>query len=322
MKGTFFRTLLDVAQHDPAIDLLTGDLGFGSIEPFVKQFPGRFLNVGVAEQNLAGIAAGLALCGRTVFAYSIANFPTLRCLEQIRNDICYHKANVKIVAVGGGFSYGALGVSHYATEDLAILRALPEMLVIAPADAHEVEGAVRAIAAHRGPCYLRLGRSGDDSLHAGAPRFEIGRAMRVREGTRLTIVTTGEMLRTGINVCDALTAHGLSAALLSMHTIKPLDADAVVAEARRTGAVFTIEEHSVIGGLGGAVAEVLAEADLDGPVTFKRFGVPSAFPDLVGTQDYLRERHGLSPAFITTSIMAALAKSVPWTRGPEKETTR
>src|ERR1700674_786827 len=174
MRTAFFTALLEAAGDDPRINLVTADLGFGVVEPFAKRFPDRFLNVGVAEQNMTGIAAGLAMSGKTVFTYSIANFPTLRCLEQIRNDVCYHRADVKVVTVGGGFSYGALGMTHHATEDLAIMRALPEMTVIAPGDPIETVHATRAIASTPGPVYLRLGRAGEAAIHTGPLEFQLG----------------------------------------------------------------------------------------------------------------------------------------------------
>src|SRR5436189_1736405 len=157
MRLSFIQSLCEAAERDGRVHLLTADLGYSVVEPFARAFPRRFTNVGVAEQNLIGVAAGLALCGKVAFVYSIANFPTLRCLEQIRNDVCYHDASVKIVAVGGGFAYGALGMSHHATEDLAVMRAIPRMTVVAPGDPVEAELATRAIAASPGPCYLRLG---------------------------------------------------------------------------------------------------------------------------------------------------------------------
>src|SRR5437667_4581521 len=165
MRSAFFDTLVRLAEDDERITLVVGDLGFGVIEPFARRFPDRFLNAGVAEQNMTGIGAGMALSGKVVFTYSIANFPTLRCLEQVRNDVCYHAADVKIVAVGGGFAYGSLGMTHHATEDLALMRALPGMVVVAPGDPIEVELATRAVVEHRGPCYLRLGRVGEPCVH-------------------------------------------------------------------------------------------------------------------------------------------------------------
>lgn len=161
MRDTFVRTLIDLARKDPNIELVTGDLGFGVLKPFWETLPNQFLNAGIAEQNMTTVAAGMALSGKTVFTYSIGNFPTLRCLEQIRNDCAYHQANVKIVCVGGGFVYGALGMSHQATEDIAVMRALPDVAVLCPGDLVEAEAATKAIADYPGTCYLRLGRGGE-----------------------------------------------------------------------------------------------------------------------------------------------------------------
>jgi transketolase len=306
MRGAFFRALMQVAEQDSNVHLLVGDIGFGVVEPFTERFPDRFLNVGVAEQNMTGIAAGMALSGKTVFTYSIANFPTLRCLEQVRNDVCYHKANVKIVAVGGGFAYGALGMTHHAIEDLAILRALPEMTVIAPADPLETERATCAIAAQPGPCYLRLGRAGEPSIHSEPIDFEIGKAIRVREGDDITLISTGGLLATALEVARSIASRGFQARVLSMHTLKPLDVEAVLAAARETRAIVTLEEHSLIGGLGSAVAEVLAESS-DVRVAFKRIGAPSALARLVGGQEFLRDANGLSVRAVLQSVESLLA---------------
>jgi transketolase len=301
MRGAFFRGLMDLAGQDSRIFLLVGDLGFGVVEPFMQKFPERFLNMGVAEQNMTGVAAGIALTGKIVFTYSIANFPILRCLEQVRNDVCYHRANVKIVSIGGGYSYGALGMSHHATEDLAILRALPEMVVIAPGDPFEAEAATRAAAVYDGPCYLRLGRAGEPTVHESRIDFQLGRAIRVREGDGLTLISTGAMLRTAVDVADLLAARGTPVRVLSMHTVKPLDTEAVLAAAQETRAIVTIEEHSIFGGLGGAVAECLAEsAELRVP--FRRLGIPQSFSAPPGTQDFLREQCGLSATSILRSL--------------------
>ncbi len=310
MRGAFFRALLELAEHDDKVHLVVGDLGYGVTETFAKRFPDRFLNAGVAEQNMTGIAAGMALCGKTVFTYSIANFPILRCLEQVRNDVCCHRANVKIVAVGGGLAYGSLGSSHHATEDLAILRSLPEMVVVAPGDPVEAEAATNAIAAYQGPCYLRLGRAGEPAVHSRKINLQLGKAIQLRDGNDLTIITTGGMLETAARVSESLCAKGLQTRLLSMHTVKPLDVAAVLSAARETGAVFTLEEHSVIGGLGGAVAEVLAESS-ERHVTFRRFGLPSAFCRTVGTQEFLRAQHGLSAEALAETIGALFASHRP-----------
>jgi transketolase len=305
MRSAFFRTLLDLAEHDERVTLVVGDLGFGVVEPFARRFPLRFINAGVAEQNMTGIAAGLALSGRVVFTYSIGNFPTLRCLEQIRNDICYHQADVKIVAVGGGFAYGALGMSHHATEDLAIMRALPGMIVVAPGDPLEVEHATRAVVTQSGPCYLRLGRTGERPIHGPSVLFKLGRAIRVREGRALAIISTGGMLETALGAAEQLSAAGVEARVVSMHTLKPIDEVEVGSAAAETGAIATLEEHGVIGGLGSAVAEILAESA--GPrVRLKRFGVPPTFVSEIGSQEYLRARCGLSPSAVAESLRSWL----------------
>jgi transketolase len=303
VRAAFIRTLVELAEADPRINLVVGDLGFGVVEPFAARFPGRFVNAGVAEQNMTGVATGMALCGKIVFTYSIANFPTLRCLEQIRNDVCYHRAAVKVVSVGGGLGYGALGVSHHATEDIAVLRALPNMTVVAPGDPVEAELATRAIIEEPGPCYLRLGKSGEPRLHPAHARldFRLGKALTVLEGDDLTLISTGTMLATAVQVAERLAGEGMQARVLSMHTVKPLDSEAVLAAARQTAAVVTLEEHSVIGGLGSAVAEVLAESD-QFRVPFKRLGVPPAFTSIVGSQEYLKAAYGLSVEGILNSL--------------------
>lgn len=308
MRGAFFSVLLELAERDERVHLVVGDLGFGVIEEFARRFPNRFLNAGVAEQNMTGIAAGMALSGKIVFTYSIANFPILRCLEQVRNDVCYHNANVKIVAVGGGLAYGALGATHHATEDLAILRSLPQMMVVAPGDPVETEGATRAVAAHAGPCYLRLGRAGEAKVHRTPIDFVLGRAIEMREGRDATLISTGGMLGTAMQAADLLCEAGVQTRVLSMHTVRPLDTVAIESAVRETGAVFTLEEHSVVGGLGGAVAEFLAE-NWDAPVVFKRFGLPSEFSCFVGSQEYMRARHGLTAEAVALGIRAKMEKA-------------
>ena len=310
MRTAFLRTIEELAALDPRINLVVGDLGFSVVESFAGRFPRQFLNAGVAEQNMAGLAAGMALSGKVVFIYSIANFPTLRCLEQIRNDACYHGADLKVVSVGGGFSYGALGMTHHALEDLAILRALPGMVVLAPGDPLEVEGATRAIVRHRGPCYLRLGKAGEPVVHKSPPDFVIGRAIPAREGRDLTLISAGGMLHTCVEAADRLSARGIEARVLSMATLKPLDADAVLQAAEETGAILTVEEHSVIGGLGGAVAEVLAQRARR-RTPFRILGVEDRFTREVGGQEHLRRLHGL-----TAEAVAAAA--IELTRSAER----
>ena len=308
MRTAFIEALTRCAERDRRITLVVGDLGYGVVGEFARRFPDQFLNAGVAEQNMTGLAAGMALCGKIVFTYSIANFPTLRCLEQIRNDVCYHRADVKVVSVGGGLGYGALGMSHHATEDLAILRALPGMTVLSPGDPIETACAVEAVARTPGPCYLRLGKGGEPAVHPARPDFEVGKALVVREGTDLTVIATGGMLAVAANAADALAREGVSARVLSIHTIKPLDVGAILDASETTPVLATLEEHSILGGLGGAVAEVLAESDLP-RVAFRRIGLPSAYAKEVGDRDGLRRIHGLDEAGVLATLRDLLDSS-------------
>jgi len=310
MRNAFIQTLTEVAARDPRVTLVVGDLGFGVVTDFAKRFPGQFLNVGVAEQNMTAVAAGMALAGRIVFAYSIANFPTLRCLEQVRNDVCYQNANVTIVAIGGGMAYGALGATHHATEDLAVMRTMPGMKVVAPGDPREAAAATRAAAAGIGPTYVRLGRADEPIVHTGEVPWALGRAIPVREGRRLTLISTGEMLATAVGAADRLADRGCDVRVLSMHTLKPLDGEAVVEAASQTGTIVTLEEHSVIGGLGGAVAETLSEAQL-GNVRFQRIGLPSEFTKEVGDQEYLRRHYGLDVDSVVRRVAELLKQDCP-----------
>lgn len=260
MRTAFIETLMESAENDDRIWLLTGDLGYSVLEPFAARFPNRYLNVGVAEQNMTGVAAGLAMSGKIVFTYSIANFPTLRCLEQIRNDVCYHNANVKIVAVGGGLAYGAQGYTHHAVEDLAVMRVLPNMAVIAPGDPVETRLATRAIVAWQGPCYLRLGKAREPVVYDTEPSFKIGTPTVVRTiGTDVTLISTGAMLKNTVDAAELLKLEGVHATVIAMHTIKPIDR-AALRSMINSPVVMTVEEHSVTGGLGSAVLETLADS--------------------------------------------------------------
>ncbi len=308
MRTAFIETLNELADKDPRVCLIVGDLGYSVIEEFANKHPDQFVNAGVAEQNMIGLAVGMALSGKVVFTYSIGNFGTLRCLEQIRNDVCYHRANVKVVTVGGGLAYGNLGVTHHASEDVAIMRALPNMTVVAPGDPVEARLATRAVVALDGPAYLRLGKAGEPIVHADEPSFTLGRAITMREGSDLTLIASGSMLATSDRVAAQLTEKGLSVRLLSMHTIKPLDRDAVVRAATETRFVFTLEEHSIEGGLGGAVAEVMAELDVSRAL-LKRIGLRPQFNAEVGDQKYLKSLHGLDEEGVMKTIQPIIAGS-------------
>jgi len=304
MRSAFIEELARLARLDRNIVLVVGDLGFGVVGKFAEELPAQFVNAGVAEQNMTGLAAGMALSGRTVLTYSIANFPVIRCLEQIRNDVCYHDANVKIVAVGGGMAYGSLGMTHHATEDLAIMRAMPNMVVLAPNDPVEAKLATRAAIEHRGPVYLRLGKQGEKRVHAADPDFRIGKSIRMREGGDATLLVTGGLLQNALEAAELLAGKGIQAAVVSMPCLKPFDAQSLDGST----ALFTIEEHSIIGGLGGVVAETLMEAGTR-PTLFKRIGLPGEqFSSKVGDQDYLRREFGLDADGIALTIERVLSR--------------
>jgi transketolase len=303
MRDAFVRALTAIALQDPNTMLLTGDLGFGVLTDYARAFPKQYLNVGVAEQNMTGVAVGLALAGKTVFTYSIGNFPTLRCLEQIRNDVCYHNANVKIVCIGGGLCYGALGISHHATEDLAIMRALPNLTVVAPGDTEETSLATRAVYEQHGPCYLRLGRGGEANVHVALSAFELGKAIMLFSEGDIAVLSIGGILSNVVAARKLLEVEHISASLHSLHTLNPLDRDVIERLAASAILIVTVEEHSIIGGLGGAVAEILAE--LSAPkARLIRIGLPAGFSSEVGDQEYLRGIYGLSPHAIASRILA------------------
>lgn len=306
MRGTFVSTLMELAEKDPNVHLVTGDLGFGVLKPFWERFPDQFTNAGIAEQNMTSFAAGMALEGKTVFSYSIGNFPTLRAVEQIRNDCAYHDANVKIVCVGGGFVYGALGMSHHATEDLAVMRALPGVTVMAPSDAAQARLATQAIYQQPGTCYLRLGRGGEPALGIDADGFRIGQALPVHDGSDVALLFTGGIGDEVLEARRILAADGIEAAVVSFPTVKPIDAEAIERLAGEYRVLVTVEEHNIVGGFGGAVAEVLAE--LHGPrARLVRVGLDDRYSSVVGSQSYLRDVYGMSGRRIADRTVAALA---------------
>ena len=306
MRSKFNEVLVDIAREDERIFMILADIGYGEIEPFAEAFPERFYNVGVAEQNMTGVACGVAMEGNIAVTYSIANFPTLRPLEQIRNDVCYHNANVKIVIIGGGLAYGALGVSHQATEDIAIMRALPNMVVVCPADLSEAAAATRAMIEYGGPLYYRCGYKKEPDIHAGPIEFKLGKAIQVRDGSDATIIFTGTVGNQAALAAEELEKEGVRCRVLSMHTVKPIDREALLAAARETGAIITVEEHQINGGLGSAVAEVLCDAGVF-PKKFLRIALPDEYVSKVGSHEWLLDQYGLSASKIVASIRDCLA---------------
>jgi transketolase len=304
MRKAFIKALTEEAAKDKRIWLLTGDMGFSVFEDFAARYPDRFLNAGVAEANMTGVAAGLALSRLMPFTYSITPFVTMRCYEQLRIDVCYQNQNVRVIGGGGGLCYGSAGGTHHSLEDISLMRSLPNMTVVCPGDPHEVTAAVRYSLGHSGPLYIRLGRDGDPLIHAGDITLQLGKAIRLRDGTDVSLIATGNILGNALKAADELQKQGVSVRLISMPFVKPIDREAIMSAASETRAVFTIEEHSLIGGLGSATAEVLAESGK--PVRFQRLAIPDRFFKEVGSQEYLRSLVGLSVDGIVETVMGGL----------------
>jgi len=298
MRDAFISGLLDLALKDENIILLTADLGFGVLDEFRRQLPNQFINVGIAEQNMIGLATGLALEGNVVFCYSIGNFPTLRCLEQIRNDAAYHDANVKIVSVGGGLSYGPLGMSHHATEDLAILRVIPGIKVLVPGTLLEAKDASAYMQSTSGVQYLRLDKSHAKNLEVNV-KTDFERWPVIRDGLDLCIIVAGGILEESLEAAESLQGIGISARVVSAINLTP-ESDRVIFDAiSNFRLLVSIEEHSKSGGLGGLIAETLAGTTNN--TRLIRLGIKKEYISAVGSQKYLRHLHGISAEKIVLS---------------------
>lgn len=304
-REAYGKALAELGRENSNVVVLDADLSKSTkTAEFGKLFPERFFNMGIAEQNMLGTAAGLAAAGKIPFASTFAVFASGRAFEQIRNSIAYTKLNVKIGASHAGITVGEDGGSHQSVEDIAIMRSLPNMTVFVPADAAETAGAVKAAAEINGPVYIRLGRAGVPSLHGDDFVFEPGKAVVMREGSDVTIVATGIMVSVAMEAAGTLAGQGIDAGVINIHTIKPLDVETLVKAAGKTGTVVTVEEHSVIGGLGGAVAEALSE---NCPVPLVRVGLPDVFGES-GTPDELLEKYKFTPPGIIEAVQKVLKK--------------
>lgn len=299
-RVAFADTLIDLAAADPRIVAVVNDsVGSSNLKVFKQRFPDRLVNVGIAEQNLVGVSAGLAGAGLMPFTCGASCFLTGRALEQIKADLAYSRHNVKLCGMSSGMAYGELGPTHHSIEDLAWTRAIAGLTVIVPADPIETTQAVRAAAATTGPIFLRISRMGVPVVHAADYQFEIGRAAELRAGGDVTIIAAGVLVSRALDAADRLATEGISAAVLNMATIRPIDRDAVVAAARR-GPIVTAEEHTVVGGLGSAVAEVVVESC---PVRMKMLGVPGVFAP-TGSPEFLLEHFGLTATGIADAAAA------------------
>ncbi len=296
---------MKLAEKDDSIYLLTGDAGFTILEEFAEKFPGRYYNIGISEAAMIGVAAGLAMSGKTVFAYTIVPFITMRCFEQVRVDLCYQNLPVKLVGVGQGVTYGTAGATHHAIEDIAIMRALPNMTVICPGGPIETEKAVEESLKLSGPCYIRLGKSGEPTVHQNHEiPFTIGEGIRVRAGEKIALIATSNMVPVAAETAELLRGKGLNPEVISMHTVKPIDRKLLAECAGRCSLIATLEEHNVIGGLGSAVGDVILEENL--PVRLIKFAIPDIYAPVAGSQQFLRERFGLTPKQIFSRIQEEL----------------
>jgi transketolase len=307
LRTTFVQTLTEVADENPNVWLLCGDLGFSVLEHFASRHPDRYVNVGVAEQNLAGIAAGLALSGKTVFIYSIGNFPTLRCLEQLRNDVCYHGADVKVVSVGAGFAYGSQGYTHHAIEDVAIMSALPGMEVFVPCDPAEVRLATRMIATSKNPSYLRLSRAGEPVLHSSAPTDLRGFGF-LRRGDDVTMLASGPIISLCLDAANQLLSESIAAAVVSVPCLKPIDQAAILGLAGLGRPIITVEEHILRGGLYAGVACALASRSGHPPVLGLGIPEPAGKISRGGDRDSLLRDAGLSAAAIAAQVRGLIGR--------------
>ncbi len=310
MRGTFVKTLMGMMGRDARILVVTADMGYGTFEELRNKFPERFINTGVSEANAAGVCAGLALSGYTVFFYAQAEFVTLRCFEQVRLDIASNNLNVKLVGTSSGYTLSQYGISHFALEDVAIMRSLPNMTILCPGDLYEAEEATKLACSFRGPAYIRIGRSNsakDVCIHQKAPKMRVGEPVVVVEGNGPVVVSTGSMLCVAKETVELLWKDGVKAKLVSLPTVKPLNAKKVLNLFKHSNAAYVLEEHSMIGGLGTAIAEIVADAGL--PYKVIRLGTKDNAVHTTGSRDYLLSLSGLSPKVIANKIMKDIQKN-------------
>ncbi|MBN2377181.1 MAG: transketolase family protein [Sedimentisphaerales bacterium] len=303
MRNAYLEALYELAGADRRVLALIADNGAIVYDKYRRDYPEQYFNFGISEANMVSVAAGLASCGKIPFAYTISVFLTMRAFEQVRNDVCMQRMNVKLVGTGAGFVYSNLGPTHHATEDLALMRALPGMTIFSPADASEAYQATMAAARMDGPVYLRLATGGSPKIYegeqgsCGQQNFQPGQAVLLRGGNDLAIVGTGAILLEAIRAADELEREGIAARVINIHTVKPIDREIILRAAAQTGRVITLEEHSVTGGLGSCVAEVLAEAGQAG-VQLRRLGLVDSFAESYGSYEQMKQRNGLSKEFV------------------------
>lgn len=303
MRTAVIDSIYNQMKENSNVYFLTGDLGYSVLEKIEADFPDRFINAGIAEQNMIGVAAGLALTGKKVYVYSIIPFVTMRCFEQVRNDLCYHNLDVTIVGAGAGLSYGILSATHFALEDIAIFRPLPHMTIFSPSDAMTASLGMKYLAQHHGPAYIRIGKKVEPTIYEKSFPFMFGKGHVITEGKDILIVASGPILEQALLTAHLLSKQKLSTTVIDIHTIKPFDQQAIQNHAEGKKLIVTVEEHSVTGGLGSAVLESLAE-NTHAPVL--RIGTGDEFIKVTGTQEYLRKHVGLSSEAIAQRVHTAL----------------
>jgi transketolase len=305
MRNAFAKQITELAQKDERVVVLAGDIGNRLFDNLKAKCPGRFLNCGVAEANMISTAAGMAISGLRPFCYTITPFVTYRCMEQIRVDVCYHHVPVVMVGTGSGLSYASLGPTHHSCEEMGMLRLLPGLAVVAPADEMEVRGALKAALNYPHPVYIRIGKKGEPIMHKTEPAFAIGKAISMREGADVCLLSCGTMLEVAMAAAEVLGGRGISARVVSFHTVKPLDREMLAEAFGQFKLVATIEEHSVLGGLGGSVAEWLADSGAKARLV--RFGTCDEFLHETCEQDEARAYFGLTADAISNRIQAVMA---------------
>lgn len=301
MRNAYLSALYDLAKSDSRILALVADNGAIVYDQYRKDFPQRFINFGISEANMVSVAAGLASCGKIPFAYTISCFLTMRAFEQIRNDVCLQKMNVKLVGIGAGFVYSNLGPTHHATKDIAIMRTLPYMTIFSPASPLEAKKVTAAAAQIKGPVYIRLSTAGTPEVYKEDYKFKVGEGITLRQGTDAAIIATGAIVYEACQAADELKKLGIPVRLINMPTLKPLDKEIIIKAACDTRVILIVEEHTILGGLGSAVSEVILE-NINIPIKFKRLGLNGVFPEGYGTYQEMKEMNGLSKTDIIEAV--------------------
>lgn len=302
MRKTCLNEIYKLAKDDKRVVFFGSDIAAGTLAQFQKEMPDRFFMEGVSEANIVGVMSGLAMNGKIPYLNTIAVFLTRRCYEQIFLDAAMHNLKIRLIGSGGGLVYAPLGPTHLAFEDISLMRTIPNMTIVAPCDAEEMKRLMPQTIDHEGPMYIRLGKGGDPIVSSPDKKFEIGKAILMRDGGDALVITTGVVLKLALDAASELKKNGIELKVLHMHTIKPIDREAVMEALAGVKAVITAEENSMVGGLGSAVSEIVAEAGFEPSKKFLRLALPDAFPSKYGSQEQLMNFYGLTKDKIVSSV--------------------